>query len=119
MWRSSAVIQGASPDAKVWREEVFGPVVTLDTCDSVGEGLARANDPAHGLQAAIFTSALGHAFTAARTLDFGGVLVNEAPTWRADLMPYGGVTESGNTREGPLHTVKEMTESRLVVVSPG
>jgi acyl-CoA reductase-like NAD-dependent aldehyde dehydrogenase len=113
------VIEGAPPDAKVWREEVFGPVVTLDACDSVGEGLARANDTSHGLQAAIFTRDLAHAFMAARTLDFGAVLVNEAPTWRADPMPYGGVKESGNTREGPLHAVKEMTESRLVVVNPG
>ena len=56
---------------------------------------------------------------AARTLNFGGVLVNEAPTWRADPMPYGGVNESGNTREGPLHAVREMTESRLVVINPG
>lgn len=113
------VIEGASPTAKVWRDEVFGPVVTLDACGSVREGLTRANDTAHGLQAAIFTTDLSHAFEAVRTLDFGGVLVNEAPTWRADPMPYGGVKESGNTREGPLHTVKEMTESRLVVINPG
>lgn len=113
------VIEGAPSTSKVWREEVFGPVVTLDACESVGEGLERANDTAHGLQAAIFTTNLSYAFEAARTLDFGSVLVNEAPTWRADPMPYGGIKESGNTREGLLHTVKEMTEIRLVVVNPG
>ena len=51
-------------------------------------------------------------------LDFGGVLVNEVPTWRTDQMPYGGVRDSGNTREGPAYAVREMTETRLVVVQP-
>jgi acyl-CoA reductase-like NAD-dependent aldehyde dehydrogenase len=55
---------------------------------------------------------------AARTLDFGGVLINEVPTWRADQMPYGGVRDSGNTREGPAYAVEEMTERRLVVLQP-
>jgi acyl-CoA reductase-like NAD-dependent aldehyde dehydrogenase len=51
-----------------------------------------------------------------RTLDFGGVLVNEVPTWRADQMPYGGIRDSGNTREGPAYSIREMTETRLVVI---
>ena len=54
---------------------------------------------------------------AARTLDFGGVLINEVPTWRADQMPYGGVRDSGNTREGPAYSVREMTENRLIVIT--
>jgi acyl-CoA reductase-like NAD-dependent aldehyde dehydrogenase len=75
-----------------------------------------ANDTRYGLQAAIFTSELAAALQAARRLDFGGVLVNEVPTWRADQQPYGGVRDSGNTREGPLWAVREMTEERLVVL---
>jgi acyl-CoA reductase-like NAD-dependent aldehyde dehydrogenase len=67
------------------------------------------------LQAAIFTELLPVALRAAYELDFGGVLVNEVPTWRADQMPYGGVRDSGNTREGPRYAVHEMTERRLVV----
>ena len=70
----------------------------------------------YGLQAAIFTPDLALALRAARELDFGGVLVNEVPTWRADQMPYGGVRDSGNTREGPAYAVHEMTETRLVVI---
>jgi acyl-CoA reductase-like NAD-dependent aldehyde dehydrogenase len=75
-----------------------------------------ANDTRYGLQAAIFTASLAVALEAARTLDFGAVLVNEVPTWRADQMPYGGLRDSGNTREGPAYSVREMTESRLIIV---
>ena len=75
-----------------------------------------ANDTRYGLQAGIFTADLDTALLAARTLDFGGVTVNEVPTWRADQMPYGGVRDSGNTREGPAYAAREMTEERLVVI---
>ena len=64
----------------------------------------------------IFTASLASALAAAGSLEFGGVTINEAPTFRADQMPYGGVKESGNTREGPAWAVREMTEERLVVV---
>ena len=80
------------------------------------DALKRANDSRYGLQAGVFTQDLGKALRAADVLDFGGVLVNEVPTWRADQQPYGGVRDSGNTREGPHYTVREMTEHRLVVV---
>jgi acyl-CoA reductase-like NAD-dependent aldehyde dehydrogenase len=97
---------------------VFGPVVAVQTYDSLDEALKLANDTDYGLQAAIFTQNLTTAIKAFRTLDFGGVLVNEVPTWRADQMPYGGVRDSGNTREGPAYAVREMTETRLVVINP-
>jgi acyl-CoA reductase-like NAD-dependent aldehyde dehydrogenase len=112
------VITGARPDMKVCSEEVFGPVVALASYEDVGDALRLANDTRYGLQAAIFTASLPVALRAARELDFGGVLVNEVPTWRADQMPYGGVRDSGNTREGPRYAVEEMTEARLVVVQP-
>ena len=70
----------------------------------------------YGLQAGIFTGSLASAFEASSSLEFGGVTINEAPTFRADQMPYGGVKDSGNTREGPAWAVREMTEERLVVV---
>ena len=110
------VIADAKPDMQVCVKEVFGPVVAIQAIDSVDEGLKLANDTAYGLQAAIFTQDISTAFEAVRTLDFGGVLVNEVPTWRADQMPYGGVRDSGNTREGPAYSVREMTETRLVVI---
>src|SRR5918996_5802910 len=112
------VITGARPGMKVCSEEVFGPVVAIATYDQVDDALALANDTRYGLQAAIFTASLPVALRAARELDFGGVLINEVPTWRADQMPYGGVRDSGNTREGPHYAVEEMTERRLVVVQP-
>jgi acyl-CoA reductase-like NAD-dependent aldehyde dehydrogenase len=101
---------------KVCSEEVFGPVVAVAAYDDVEDALRLANDTRYGLQAAIFTNELDVALRAARTLDFGGVLVNEVPTWRADQMPYGGLRDSGNTREGPAYAVREMTEERLIVI---
>ena len=65
----------------------------------------------------MFTQDITKAMRAARELEFGGVTLNEAPTYRADQMPYGGVKESGNTREGPKFAVQEMTEPRMIVIS--
>jgi acyl-CoA reductase-like NAD-dependent aldehyde dehydrogenase len=73
-----------------------------------------ANDSKFGLQAGVFTRDIGNALKAANTLEFGGVLVNEIPTFRADQQPYGGVKDSGNTREGPAYGVLELTEERMV-----
>ena len=111
------VIANPSPDDKVQCEEVFGPVVTLTRTDSLDDAIEQANATRYGLQAAIFSRDIGACLEAARRLEFGSVLVNEAPTFRADQMPYGGVKASGNTKEGPAWAVREMTEERLVVVN--
>jgi len=110
------VIAGPAPDAKVECEEVFGPVCTVSPVASLDEAIERANATEYGLQAAIFTESVRTALDAAERLEFGGVVVNEAPTFRADQMPYGGVKASGNTKEGPAWAVREMTEERLVVL---
>jgi acyl-CoA reductase-like NAD-dependent aldehyde dehydrogenase len=110
------VIANASPDLKVSCEEVFGPVVTVNPYDSFDEAIELANGTRYGLQGGIFTGSVQTAFRAAQELEFGGVTVNEAPTFRADQMPYGGVKDSGNTREGPAYAVRELTEQRVVVV---
>jgi acyl-CoA reductase-like NAD-dependent aldehyde dehydrogenase len=112
------VLTGVLPDMEVCRNEVFGPVVGVAVYDDFDEALRLANDSRYGLQAAVFTSDIGKALTAARTLDYGGVMVNEVPTWRTDQMPYGGLRDSGNTREGPAWAAREMTEERLVVIQP-
>ncbi len=106
----------ASPphEAKVWCEEIFGPVATIDRYRDFGEALRLANDSKFGLQAGVFTRDVGRGLEAATRLEFGGVLINEVPTFRADQMPYGGVKDSGNTREGPAYAVLELTEERLV-----
>jgi acyl-CoA reductase-like NAD-dependent aldehyde dehydrogenase len=110
------VLANVTNDMKVCRQEVFGPVVGIQAYRQLDEALRLANDTSYGLQAAAFTANLGAALQVARELEFGGVLVNEVPTWRADQMPYGGVKESGNTREGPAYAVREMTEERLIVL---
>ena len=110
------VVADAPADSKVACEEVFGPLCTVAAYDSLDEAIALSNGTRYGLQAGIFTSDVKAALRAARELEFGGVTVNEAPTFRADQMPYGGVKDSGNTREGPAYAIREMTEERLVVL---
>ena len=90
--------------------EVFGPVCTIVAYDTLDEAIELASRTRYGLQAGIFTSNVRAALDAAKRLEFGGVTVDEAPTFRADQMPYGGVKDSGNTREGPAYAVRELTE---------
>jgi acyl-CoA reductase-like NAD-dependent aldehyde dehydrogenase len=111
------VIANPATDDKVQCEEVFGPVVTVTRVASLDEAIEQANATRYGLQAAIFSRDLPTCLAAAQRLEFGGVVVNEAPTFRADQMPYGGVKASGNTREGPAWAVREMTDERLIVLS--
>jgi acyl-CoA reductase-like NAD-dependent aldehyde dehydrogenase len=113
------VIANAAPELKVSCQEVFGPVCTVNPYDSLNQSIELANGTPYGLQAGVFTNDLRTAMRLAAELEFGGVTVNEAPTFRADQMPYGGVKASGNTREGPAYAVREMTEERVVVFDLG
>ena len=108
------IIANPHKNSKVWREEIFGPVATIDRFSDFDQALEMANDSKYGLQAGVFTAGVGNALKAGNTLQFGGVLINEVPTFRADQMPYGGVKDSGNTREGPAFAVHELTEERFV-----
>src|SRR4029077_17270177 len=108
------VIASPARDDKVQCEEVFGPVVTLTRAVSLDDAIEQANATRYGLQAAIFSAALRTCLEASRRLEFGGVIVNEAPTFRADQMPYGGAKASGNTKEGPAWAVRGMTQEGLV-----
>ncbi|MBM3666986.1 MAG: aldehyde dehydrogenase family protein [Actinobacteria bacterium] len=110
------VIKEPPREAKVWCEEIFGPVATVHAYKSFEQALELANDARFGLQAGVFTRDIGRGLQAAEALEFGGVLINEVPTFRTDQMPYGGVKDSGNTREGPAYTVRELTEERLVTL---
>src|SRR3954447_15430220 len=111
-----AVLANVPDSARISCEEAFGPVVVVNPFDTFDEAIDRANGTRFGLQAGIFTSSIDSAFAAAERLDFGGVVINEVPTFRSDQMPYGGVKASGNTKEGPAWAVREMTEERLVVI---
>ena len=110
------LLAGVTTAMDVSATEVFGPVVGVASYTSLDEAIAMANDTRYGLQAGIFTTNIATAMAAARRLEFGGVMVNEVPTWRADQMPYGGVGESGNAKEGPAWTVREMTIERMVAI---
>jgi acyl-CoA reductase-like NAD-dependent aldehyde dehydrogenase len=111
------LLDEVSLDMAVACNEVFGPVVAIARVSNLDEAIERANGTEYGLQAGVFTQDITKAMRAARELEFGGVTLNEAPTYRADQMPYGGVKESGNTREGPKFAVQEMTEPRMVVIA--
>ena len=110
------ILSDVTDDMKVSYLEVFGPVVAISTYRDFDTAIERANNTRYGLQASVFTTQLDRAMQAVHRLDFGGVLVNEVPTYRADQMPYGGLRDSGNTHEGPAYAVREMTHERLAVI---
>ena len=104
----------------VCREEAFGPVAIVQSVDSFERGLDAINDSMFGLQAGVFTPDVNKAFDAFNSLEVGGVMINDSPTYRVDHMPYGGVKDSGLGREGVRYAMEEMSEIRLMVfASPG
>ena len=111
------VLTDVPADARVCAEEVFAPVVILAPFSSFESALAEVNRSTYGLQAGVFTASLERSLQAFDTIEAGGVLVNDVPTWRIDHMPYGGVKDSGLGREGPKYTIEEMTEPRLLVIN--
>ena len=113
------VIDQAPLGTQLRESEAFGPVLTVLEYNEPTEAFALANETVYGLQAGVFTRDLDLALTAVTRLDFGGVLVNDVPTTRLDQQPYGGMGESGNTREGPSYTAREMTEVRFVSLQTG
>ncbi|MCB2198826.1 aldehyde dehydrogenase family protein [bacterium] len=110
------VLTNTTPAMKVSCDEVFAPVVVLETVPSFEDGLRLADDTDFGLQAGVFTSNLQRAFRAIRRIHAGGVMVNDVPTFRVDHMPYGGMRASGIGREGVRFAVDEMTEIKMVMI---
>jgi acyl-CoA reductase-like NAD-dependent aldehyde dehydrogenase len=110
------VVTGAGEDDSLNCNEVFGPVVTVATYRDFEEVLQRVNASRYGLQAGIYTNDWGRIWKAYETLEVGGVIHNDAPTYRADPMPYGGIKHSGMGREGARFAIEEMTEPRLLVL---
>jgi succinate-semialdehyde dehydrogenase/glutarate-semialdehyde dehydrogenase len=98
-------------------EEIFAPVVSIIEYDDLDEAVTRANNSPYGLAAGLFTSNLQVALRTARALQFGGVHINEASSARIDVMPFGGVKDSGFGREGPAYAIREMTEERLITIA--
>ncbi|GAA5162607.1 aldehyde dehydrogenase family protein [Pseudonocardia eucalypti] len=104
--------------ARVVCEEIFAPVVSVIPFTDFDDALRAVNATPYGLQAGVFTRDLNQAMRAARRLRVGGVVINSTSSTRADLMPYGGVKDSGYGTEGPRYAIREMTEERLVLVEP-
>ena len=113
---SGIVLVDATPSMRVCTSEIFGPVCSFVRVRDFAEALTIANGTEYGLQASVFTTSIKAALQAVETLDFGSVLINEAPEYRVDQMPYGGTKASGNTKEGPAHAILELTEEKLVVL---
>ncbi len=111
-----SILADVTPDMKVSADEVFGPTVGLASVGSVDEAIELANQSNYGLSAAIFTENLDNAMRFAREVDSGNLHINWGSQWRADLMPYGGLKDSGFGKEGPKYAVQEMTETKMVVI---
>ncbi len=109
------VITNAPIESAVCAREAFAPIVVLFPFSDWNEGLSRLDDSVYGLQAGVFTSSMEHALRAWDRIEVGGVIINDIPTYRIDHMPYGGVKDSGLSREGLRYAIEDMTEPRLAV----
>lgn len=111
-----AVLTEVDARMRVCKDEVFGPVAVVERFESFDEALRMCNETRYGLQAGVFTRDLGRALRAYRELEYGGVTINQTPTFRVDNYPYGGVKHSGFGREGVRYAMEEMTEPRVLVM---
>jgi len=111
------VLTGTGETQRVNCQEIFAPVVTVETYDDFGEAIARVNRSPFGLQAGVFTRDIKRLMLAYEELEVGGVIAGDVPTFRIDHMPYGGVKDSGMGREGIRYAIEEMTEPKLLVLS--
>ena len=111
-----SVVADVKPQMRISCEELFGPAVAVTPAETIDEAIILANDSRFGLAAGIFTQNLEWAMRFAREVDAGNLHVNWGPQWRTDLMPYGGLKESGFGKEGPRYALQEMTEVKKVVL---
>jgi acyl-CoA reductase-like NAD-dependent aldehyde dehydrogenase len=111
------VLTDTKPDMKVEKEEIFGPVLTVNPYDQFEEAITRSNNSKYGLQGGFFTQNLQHAFQAIENWEVGGLMINDVPIYRIDNMPFGGWKESGLGREGTRYAMDEMSEIRHLVIN--
>ncbi len=109
------VLTNTCPDMKVWKDEIFGPVVLIEPYDQFNDAVVMVNNSVYGLQAGVFTNNIDEMNTAFRCIETGAVLIDESPTFRIDHMPYGGVKESGFGREGIRYAIQEMSEMKVLL----
>jgi len=113
----ATVLTDTSPEMRVVSEEIFAPVVVVEKFSDFAEAVDLSNQTKYGLQAGVFTNDLANANFASENLEYGGVMINDVPTFRVDNMPYGGVKDSGFGREGVRYAMEEMSETRLIVIN--
>ncbi len=111
------VLADVPHEAKVACEEVFGPVMIIQSVAGIDEAFALVNDSKYGLQAGVFTRNLDNAFRANRELEVGGVVIGDVPSYRADQMPYGGIKDSGVGREGIRSAIADFTYEKVMVLT--
>lgn len=112
------VLADVDPKMRISCAEAFGPVVLVEPVDTIQQAIDKVNDSRYGLQAGIFSNNMEHIFRAFRQIEVGELIVNDAPTYRIDHMPYGGVKDSGFGREGVRYSIEEMTEIRMLAINP-
>ncbi len=110
------VLTNVSKEMRVMKDEVFAPVVSIIPYDNFDDALQLVNDTQYGLQAGVYTKDIDKITSAIDTIDVGGLIINDFPTFRVDHMPYGGVKKSGIGREGLKYAIAEMTDIKLVVI---
>ena len=111
-----ALLANVAPEMKLSCEELFGPALGVTVAPDVEAAIALANETRFGLSAAVFTQDIDRAMRFAREVDSGNLHINFGTAWRAEIMPYGGLKDSGFGKEGPRYAVQEMTESKMVVI---
>jgi acyl-CoA reductase-like NAD-dependent aldehyde dehydrogenase len=111
------VLTGTRPEMKVNCQEIFAPVVTIESYDDFSHALKQINNSPYGLQAGIFTRDAKLLFSAYEELEVGALMAGDVPTFRIDHMPYGGIKESGSGREGLRYAIEDMTEPKLLVMN--
>jgi len=109
------VLTNTKPSMKVCAEEVFGPVVIIEPYVDLKDAIAGVNEGVFGLQAGVFTNEIREMDAAFAGLEVGGVILNDVPSFRVDHMPYGGVKDSGQGREGVKYAMMDMLEPRILV----
>ena len=110
------IVADVDPAMRISCDEIFGPAVAVSRFDDIDSAIAQANDTNYGLSAAIFTENINWAVQYAQQVKSGNIHINWGTQWRADLMPYGGLKDSGMGKEGPKYAVEEMTETKMVVI---
>jgi len=114
---SPVILEEVNPSSRLWYEEVFGPVAVLIRADDAGHALELANDSPFGLQGALFTRSLEHAFRFAESFDVGALWVNEASRFRLDMYPFGGMKLSGTGREGVRYAIEELSQLKFTGIA--